>query len=237
VCPPGGQQCKAGGGAIPQVCSSSGTWQDQTACTNACLASTGLCVACSPTTTVACDTGVPGICAAGMKTCDGTGAWGSCVQNVAKGTETCANPGTDDDCDGIVDNVPVTACDVGTGLGACANGGTTACSGTSQVCNPADAGIGVANVWHPTASPNGSWDWDCDGSVAKQFADANTNPTCTGLAPVACISVPNASYSLNGPMACGQVGDVGTTWCGNVGVGGSCATQSAQYSGQPQGCH
>jgi len=52
------------------------------------------------------------------------------------GTETCANMGTDDDCDGIVDNIPAISCNVnGLATGACLNGGTiTGCNGTTPPC-------------------------------------------------------------------------------------------------------
>jgi len=58
---------------------------------------------CTPQTTAGCSTGLQGICAAGTKTCNGDGFWGSCIQNNQPITEICGN-GLDDDCDGIVDN-------------------------------------------------------------------------------------------------------------------------------------
>ena len=60
------------------------------------------------------------------------------------------------------------ACNVGTGLGACSNGGTITCDAT---CQPVTSGFGDATVWHSSAAPNGSWDWDCDGMVTKQYPD------------------------------------------------------------------
>ena len=122
-----------------------------------------------------CATGLLGVCAAGTQTCvlsvdkSSTG-WGACNQTTPKGSETCANPGADDDCDGVVDNVPATACNVNDlAVGACLNGGTTGCTGTTPTCIPSDATIGTT-TWKTTAAPNGSWDWNCDG-VATQRLD------------------------------------------------------------------
>ena len=190
----------------------------------------------------ACSTGLNGICQAGSQLCvvssdKTTSAWGACTQLKAKGTETCANPGTDDDCDGVVDNVPVGPCNVGTGLGACANGGHTACSGTTQVCNAAVSGIGDATIWHTNGpAPNGSWDWDCDGVVTKQYPDSvPTGPTCTGLAMSVCGTQPQVSYALN-PFACGDLGDVGSLYCIWASYIPGCTNKSGQSSGYQQGC-
>ncbi len=58
---------------------------------------------CVPDTTMACESGLPGVCAAGKQTCkvDGAG-YGACVPGVAKGAmaEVCTAKG-DEDCDGI----------------------------------------------------------------------------------------------------------------------------------------
>ena len=190
-----------------------------------------------------CSTGLSGICSAGSQVCVVSGsktssAWDACVQTTAKGTETCANPGADDDCDGVVDNVPAASCNVnGIGFGACAGGGNTACSGTTQVCSPAVAGIGVASGWHLIAAPNGSWDWDCDGYVTGQYAaSAPPPPTCTGLDTTACSAVTHLEYSLNGAMGCGQVGDVGSSYCYWLPAASSCQPKSGQQTGQQQGC-
>jgi len=63
---------------------------------------------CDQVTFGACDTGEPGICAAGTLTCDGTAIGPVCVQNQQPGVEgpytsmTCQD-GLDNDCDGFTD--------------------------------------------------------------------------------------------------------------------------------------
>ncbi len=189
-----------------------------------------------------CSTGLLGICMAGSQACiltgDKTGSgWGPCTQLKAKGTETCANPGTDDDCDGVTDNVPVTPCNVGSGLGACANGGYTACSGTTQVCNAAVAAIGDATMWHTNGpAPNGSWDWDCDGVVTKQYPDTSPSPpNCTALSMSDCPNQPILYYALS-PFACGDMGDIGSLYCYWLSVASACENKSGQSTGFQQGC-
>ena len=164
---------------------------------------------------------------------------GMCFLNIelrAKGVETCLNPGTDDDCDGIADNVPVTSCNVGTGLGACANGGFRACNGTSMMCNAAVVGIGDPNVLHTGPAPNGSWDWDCDGIVTKEFPDvAPPTPTCTGLTMDACSAQPILQYALT-PFACGDLGDIGAFFCAWLPAIPGCINKSGQSMGYQQRC-
>jgi hypothetical protein len=166
-----------------------------------------------------CTTGLSGICSAGSQPCvlssdKSSSDWGTtCTLLTPKGTETCANLGTDDDCDGTVDNIAVSSCNVGTGLGACANGGTTTCSGTTQVCSPAVSGIGGAMSWHDSSAPNGSWDWDCDGTVTKYYPDAPpSTPNCSGLGQSDC-KADTSQYRAYSNIACGALGTVYTRWC------------------------
>jgi hypothetical protein len=191
----------------------------------------------------ACSTGLSGICMAGTQVCvvstdKTTSAWGACTQLKAKGTETCANPGTDDDCDGVLDNVPTSVCNVGSGMGACLNGGHTACNGSTQVCNPAVSAIGdsTSTAWHTNSAPNGSWDWNCDGVVTKEYPDqAPASPTCSGVSMSACSAVPQLSYALN-PFACGDLGDIGTLSCYWLAAIPGCTNKSGQSTGYQQGC-
>jgi hypothetical protein len=199
---------------------------------------------CSPDNSPrACSTGLSGICMAGSQVCvvssdKTTSAWGTCSQIKAKGVETCANPGTDDDCDGVVDNVPPGVCNVGTGLGACANGGYMGCNGTTSVCNPAVSGIGdvTSTTWHTNSAPNGSWDWDCDGVVAKQYPDqAPPPPMCSALSMSDCANQPQTYYALS-PFACGDTGDIGSNYCYWLPAIPGCTNKSGQSTGFQQGC-
>jgi hypothetical protein len=184
-----------------------------------------------------------GICAAGQQTCalsaDKTmTSWGACTQLKAKGTETCANPNTDDDCNGVTDDVPSVACDVATGMGACKGNGHTGCNGTTQTCTPSTAAIGdpTSTAWHTNAAPNGSFDWNCDGVVTKQYPDtAPPAPNCNGLDIASCGAVPVLYYALN-PFACGDYGDIGSEYCYWLAVAGACENKTGQSTGFQQGC-
>ncbi len=79
----------------------------------------------------ACDTGVPGACAAGVEACRGGAI--VCDQPVQPVAETC--DGVDEDCDGVVDNGDPgggVACD--TGIPGLCGPGTTACVGGAVQC-------------------------------------------------------------------------------------------------------
>lgn len=189
-----------------------------------------------------CSTGLSGICQAGSQACvvaadKTTSAWGACTQLKAKGVETCANPGSDDDCDGTVDNVPTKSCNIGTGLGACANGGYTACSAGAEICVPLVDFLGNTTVWHTSTAPNGSWDWDCDGAITKQYPDTMpTPPTCTGLDVASCASQPSVEYALSSPIPCGGTGDTGSSNCIWASYIPGCIPKTGQTAGSQQGC-
>ena len=99
----------------------------------------------------ACDTGVPGVCAAGTQVCSG-GAL-QCPQTIFPGTETCNN--LDDDCDGSVDEgTSGSPCLTGL-LGVCSPG-TNQCQSGSLVCvQDTSGGPEVCN----------NLDDNCDGST------------------------------------------------------------------------
>jgi hypothetical protein len=199
---------------------------------------------CAPGSQQACSTGLNGICMAGTQICavssdKMTSAWGACAQTKAKGIETCANPGTDDDCDGVIDNVPSVPCNVGSGLGACLNGGFTGCNGTTAVCNPSTPAIGdtTSTAWPTHSAPNGSWDWNCDGVVTKQYPDtAPPTPDCSVYTSTSvCNAFTPISYALN-PFACGDYGDIGSEYCGWLAPAAACTNKSGQGTGYQQGC-
>jgi hypothetical protein len=117
--------------------------------------------ACAPGATQTCYQGAPGTvgigpCKAGTRTCDPSGtSWGPCVGQVMPIFEICNN-NVDDDCDGIVDNVPDldgdgwTACD-----GDCCDIPSVACGQSPAQVNPGAievVGDGIDNDCDPTTS-------------------------------------------------------------------------------------
>ncbi len=108
------------------------------------------------------------------------------------------------------------ACSVG--VGACQASGTYGCSGCSAV-----AGTPSPPAYHTTTAPNGSWDWNCDGtvendltgqeSVAANVCTADELPViwgdsfgtcmqeCATISPCNCCDFSAGSYPT-----CGQQG-------------------------------
>ncbi|MBM4394664.1 MAG: putative metal-binding motif-containing protein [Deltaproteobacteria bacterium] len=142
-----------------------------------------------------CNTGKPGVCAAGVHHCAGGSV--QCRQQVQPSAEQCN--GKDDDCDGAIDNGnPGGGASCNTGkLGVCA-AGTTQCSGGSIACNQ--------NVPSSNEICNGKDD-DCDGAVDDGFGGQG-QPCCQG----AC----NSPFTCSGGT-CTCSATVGTTcWSGNL---------------------
>jgi hypothetical protein len=124
VCMPGATRCDPNSNGL-DTCNDLGQWSGAAAC-GACQACAD--DACQAPPTGACDTGEAGPCSAGTWQCDGAGVL-TCVPQVSPTPEVC--DGIDNDCNGIVDDVPVVAC------GSC--GGTRQC-GPCSIPTPADFG-------------------------------------------------------------------------------------------------
>jgi hypothetical protein len=128
---------------------------------------------------VACDTGLPGACAAGTTAC-ANGAV-ACVQDRQAAAETC--DGLDNDCDGVVDEGnPGGGLACSTGLpGVCA-AGTTACANGAVVC--------AQDVPSAAETCNGLDD-DCDGEVDEGVEELGAAcltglPGVCGTGTIAC---------------------------------------------------
>ena len=110
-----------------------------------------------------------GICKAGTQACS-NGALGACMDAVAPGTETCANQGADDDCDGKPDNIPSlgTACVVASASGPCRIG-IYQCAKTELSC---------VSAAMPAKETCNNIDDDCNGVVDDTFDLMNDAKNC-----------------------------------------------------------
>lgn len=137
----------------------------------------GVCDVCENGQQIACNTGLYGICAAGVQVCS-SGQWGSCVQNNQSTSEICN--GLDDDCDDQVDEDGV--CEVpaectpgqerscNTGLpGICAPG-TQTCEAGNTNSSP-HWGSCVQNTQSTAEICSNGLDDDCDGSADSADSD------------------------------------------------------------------
>jgi Notch-like protein len=120
--------------------------------------------------------GETGACGPGTQSCK-SGTMGPCKSQSLPVPEDCANQGTDDDCNGVVDDVKdlETDCTDTTALGVCR-------VGTLQ-CRPGSAAP-VCVGSDPTAELCDAIDQDCDGSPVNGF-DLNSNQRC-GACNVKC---------------------------------------------------
>jgi hypothetical protein len=135
------------------------------------------------------------------------------------GTQTCAS-GQWGACTGGIDGIG-TACNVnGSAVGACLNGGTWVCDANvagGRRCNPQNAAIGTATV-QTTASPNGSWDWNCDGKIDLYMGGSLVYNGAVGTPS-------RISFYPNCPGDCsGWIGSYQNNLCGIYGTGANQAS-------------
>ncbi|MFO0679173.1 MAG: putative metal-binding motif-containing protein [Polyangiaceae bacterium] len=169
-----------------------------------------------------CTTSGLGICGPGTRQC--VGGVVTCVANFTAGTETCANQGTDDDCDGDATELTNTvhagdAC-TSSSPGICAPG-ARACSGTTLVCNS------TVSPGTETCANTGTDD-DCDGDATELTDGVHTGDACaTGNAGV-CSAGTRACSA--GVLQCNQTNTAGTETCSNTGTDDDCDNDATEIA-------
>jgi hypothetical protein len=133
-----------------------------------------------------------GVCRRGTQTCV-NGAFGACSGAVMPGTESCANEGDDDDCDGTADDIAGRGdpCTVSANHGICRNGAQQ-CQVGALACVTPQPPPGAGTTGETLCDGR---DEDCDGTVDDGF-DLQTDPANCGM--------------------CGEACDAGQTCCGGA---------------------
>jgi hypothetical protein len=166
-----------------------------------------------------------GQCVAGMQACS-NGMLGPCTNAVTPKAETCANEGADDDCNGIVDNIPErgAACIVATNAGICR-------AGTLQ-CNGGKVELTCITIAPLPETCNGIDD-DCNGTIDDPFNPQTDAMNCGGCGKV-CASgesccagkCANTTRDTNNCGACGSV----------CATGSSCSDSKCAVPTVPDAC-
>ena len=167
-----------------------------------------------------------GICDVGMQTCTG-GTWSVCSGSVLPGVERCDNPGTDDDCNGVVDDIPGEgrACLDESAMGVC-RAGATMCdsSGALSCVTPTPAAMELCD----------GRDDDCDGAVDESFDFMTDEDHCGDCATSCGIGRTCCSGACvdtdRDTASCGACG----TMC--TGSQGCCGGSCMELSNDPNNC-
>ena len=203
VCANGTQTCDAGrswspclpsAGPSSETCDGSDNDCDGVADEEVCTCIAGL--------TRACVSSLPGVCAAGLQTCDPMGrGWGSCLPTMAPSVDVCAD-GADNDCDGLADE----GC-------TCTAGATRSClTGQSGVCSAGLQTCAAGLTWNPclpTIAPSSETcngvDDDCDGPADEDVcicAFGASAGCLTGLTGVCSAGIMTCTAGGRGYTAC-----------------------------------
>jgi len=115
-----------------------------------------------------CNTGLFGDCRLGRIACDG--GVEECVPDEEPGVETCANPGVDDDCNGVLDDVAEVGTDC---VLADGSAGRFACENAVLTCRTSNCENNP--LWRRVDCTTTEWVWSSDSGVAMDLEAANTN--------------------------------------------------------------
>lgn len=176
---------------------------------------------------------------AATRTCQLDGTWSGSTPACAfvlagDPCGTCGGFYSDDGTCSIADPANLGAsCDVGSGKGACAQGGTVDCSGA---CRAGDPALGDPAVWHIFAAANGSWDWDCDGAITKTLQPAPVPPDCSSYGDAASCETSAALDYVTEDTACGQQTVLFTRACQWTTIGPTCLNTPANHRITYQQC-
>ncbi|MBN1611770.1 MAG: hypothetical protein JW940_34370 [Polyangiaceae bacterium] len=232
VCQPTARECS---GDMPRVCSSSGTWTDQSLCaepTPKCLPSTGQCVQCL---TSAMRTGC-GSCNSGTQTCGSNNLWGSCVDAIDLETDhdhcgSCTTQcGTSQSCcSSSCVNLQTSSshcgeCNKACGSSQyCSSGNCVACGSSGQACCSGACGSGLICSSNVCIACGSSGQPCCSGGACGGGLTCNSSNVCTACGGYNQLCCPGTS--CNSSLAC-----IGTTctcasgshWCST----GSCKSDT-----------
>jgi hypothetical protein len=184
------QYCVIGDAGAPNAAAQPGLTDTQVAPsseTTACAPATALaategacCVEAASCYDGPADTLGVGVCTAGARACQG-GRFAACSDSVLPGSESCDNQGSDDDCNGVVDDIAGRgeACTLSSGFGPCGEGRWACADGMSSLVCVRDG---------PEVSEScNSQDDDCDGQIDEGF-DISSDAANCGVCGKACSS-------------------------------------------------
>jgi hypothetical protein len=112
-----------------------------------------------------------GACRAGARVCE-AGKLGACTESVVPRDESCTNPGSDDDCDGTVDELTGRGqpCDLSSGFGTCGEGLLDCVEGKDE--------LSCVRMGPPPEESCNYRDEDCDGQIDEGFDISSDRMNC-----------------------------------------------------------
>jgi hypothetical protein len=115
-----------------------------------------------------------GACKAGTRACE-AGRLSVCSESVAPRDESCENPGSDDDCDGRVDELVGRgdSCTLMSGFGECGEGRLDCAPGMGS-------GLSCVRDGPPADESCNDRDDDCDGHIDEGFDFSSDSASCGG---------------------------------------------------------